>query len=222
MKEFEEESYLMMSGIQHFCFCRRQWALIHIEQQWNENVRTAAGRVEHIRAHDEDSVEKRGDLLIVRGLRVISHELMLSGTCDVVEFRKEEKNGIPIRYCDGLWLPMPVEYKHGKPKVSDADRLQLCAQTIALEEMLVCQIPTGALYYHETRHREYVDMTDDLRNMTKTYAEEMAGYFKRGYTPKVKTGSYCRACSLKDLRLPVLCKNKDVGAYIDEAIGMTI
>ncbi len=222
MKAFDEEDYLMMSGIQHFCFCRRQWALIHIEQQWTENFHTAAGRVEHIRAHDEEEIEKRGDLLIVRGLRVISHELMLSGTCDVVEFRKDTRNGVPIRYCEGLWEPLPVEYKHGKPKISDADRLQLCAQSIALEEMLACKIPTGALYYHHTRHREYVDITDDLRNETKAYAEEMVAYYRRGHTPKVKTGSFCRTCSLQDKCLPVLCKNKDVNAYIDESIGETI
>ena len=138
------DDYLLMSGIQHFCFCRRQWGLIHLEQQWQENQRTAEGRLDHARCHDDGLTEKRGDLLIIRGMRVISHHLKLTGTCDVVEFHTDA-TGVPLQSHKGLWLPMPIEYKHGAPKESDADRLQLCAQAIALEEMLVCQIEQGAM-----------------------------------------------------------------------------
>ena len=102
------DDYLLMSGIQHFCFCRRQWALIHLEQQWSENLRTAEGRLEHTRCHDTAQTERRGDLLITRGMKVVSHRLRLSGDCDVVEFRADPE-GIPLQHTEGRWRPMPVE-----------------------------------------------------------------------------------------------------------------
>ena len=134
------DDWLPLSGIQHFCFCRRQWALIHLEQQWAENRRTVEGQLDHARCHDADQTERRGGLLITRGMQVVSRRLGLSGNCDVVEFRADPE-GIPLQSTEGLWKPMPVEYKHGRAKASDADRLQLCAQAMALEEMLVCSIP---------------------------------------------------------------------------------
>ena len=109
------DDYLLMSGIQHFCFCRRQWALIHLEQQWSENLRTAEGRLEHTRCHDTAQTERRGDLLITRGMKVVSHRLRLSGDCDVVEFRADPE-GILLQHTEGRWRPMPVEYKHGRAK----------------------------------------------------------------------------------------------------------
>jgi CRISPR-associated exonuclease Cas4 len=208
-----EQEELQMSGIQHFCFCRRQWALIHIEQQWTENLRTAEGRLEHDRAHDESFVEKRGNLILLRGMRVRSQRLGLSGCCDVVEFRADP-NGVTLNGWDGRWTPMPVEYKHGRSKENDADRLQLCAQAMALEEMLVCEVPRGALFYEETRRREIVELTEDLRRKTQDMAEEMHRYFARGYTPKVKTGTFCNACSLKELCLPKLCGKLNARTYI--------
>lgn len=207
------DDYLMMSGLQHFSFCRRQWALIHLEQQWAENQRTAEGRLVHATAHDETRTEKRGNLLIVRGMRVVSHRLRLSGACDVVEFRADPE-GIPLQDYPGRWQPMPVEYKHGKAKESNADRLQLCAQAMALEEMLVCSIPVASLYYAETRRRESVPLTEELRAETQAMADEMNQYFQRGYTPKVKPGTFCNACSMKDICLPKLCKRLNVKTYI--------
>ena len=208
-----EDDYLPMSGIQHFAFCRRQWALIHLEQQWEENLRTAEGRLEHERAHDDSFREKRGDLLTVRGMRVISHRLRLSGVCDVVEFR-QEPGGVPLQGLAGSWQPMPVEYKHGVSKESDADRLQLCAQAMALEEMLVCDIPEGALFYAGTRRRELVPLTPELRDETQRMADEMNRYFARGYTPKVRPGKHCNACSLKEICLPSLCRKADAAGYV--------
>lgn len=205
--------YLLLSGIQHFCFCRRQWALIHLEQQWQENLRTAEGRLDHTRCHDDSLREKRGNLLTVRGLRVVSHTLRLSGVCDVVEFRADP-DGISLQGQSGTWQPFPVEYKHGTTKQNDADRLQLCAQAIALEEMLVCSIPQGALYYAADRRRETVDFTSELRDTTRRTAAEMNDYFTRGYTPKVRPGKHCNACSLKAVCLPALCRKADAGEYI--------
>lgn len=158
-----------MSGIQHFAFCRRQWALIHIEQQWQENARTAQGQLDHVRCHDETLSEKRDNVFTVRGMRVFSRKLNLSGACDVVEFHKD-KNGISLEGQPGFWLPYPIEYKHGREKETDADRLQLCAEAMALEEMLVCDIPAGALYYIETRRREVVPFTEELRRKTEDTA----------------------------------------------------
>ena len=148
-----EDEYLLMSGLQHFAFCRRQWALIHLEQQWSENLRTAEGRLEHARCHDTAQTERRGSLLITRGMRVVSHRLRMTGACNVVEFRADPA-GIPLQNTEGRWQPTPVEYKHGHEKETDADRVQLCAQAMALEEMLVCEIPEGVLFYEETRRRE--------------------------------------------------------------------
>lgn len=111
---YHPDDCLMISGLQHFRFCRRQWALIHIEQQWAENVRTVEGNFLHERAHNEQLRESRGDLLIVRGLRVQSLTLGLTGQCDVVEFRRDDAHGVPLAGKHGLWLPYPVEYKRAR------------------------------------------------------------------------------------------------------------
>lgn len=216
-----DSEYLLMSGIQHFCFCRRQWALIHLEQQWQENLHTAEGQLNHTRCHDDSLREKRGELLIVRGMRVVSHSLCLSGVCDVVEFHVDPK-GVPLQGQEGTWIPLPVEYKHGKSKQNDADRIQLCAQAIALEEMLVCTVPQGALYYVSDRHRETVEFTEELRDITHRNAAEMYNFFMRGYTPKVRPGKHCNACSLKELCLPALCHKADARKYIQTHIRETL
>lgn len=212
-----EDDYLLMSGIQHFSFCRRQWALIHIEQQWAENLWTAEGRLDHKKCHDDSFSEKRKDLLTVRGMRVVSHRLKLVGNCDVVEFHADE-NGVSLQKQNGLWTPLPIEYKHGHPKENDADRLQLCAQVMALEEMLVCNISEAALYYAEIHRREKVEITEDLRDKTISMAKEMLAYYERGYTPKTKPAKHCSACSLKEVCLPVLCKNIDPRDYIQKHV----
>lgn len=216
-----EEEYLPMSGIQHFCFCKRQWALIHLERQWQENFHTAEGRLQHERCHDDTFHEKRKDLLVIRGMRVMSHSLQLSGVCDVVEFY-QDTDGVELQNQTGRWRAVPVEYKHGEPKKHDADRLQVCAQAMALEEMLVCQIPVGHIFYEKTRRRETVELTAELRQKTKDMAEEMNGYFRRGYTPKVKTSKQCQSCSLVEICLPKLCRNLDVKGYIEARIKETL
>lgn len=118
--EYEEEQFLMLSGLQHFLFCRRQWALIHIEQQWTDNELTTDGEIFHSRVHDEDAVELRNDVLTVRGMRVSSRRLGISGACDVVEFIRSE-NGISLRNYKGSWMPVPIEYKRGKYDIQGAD-----------------------------------------------------------------------------------------------------
>ena len=212
---YAESDYLQLSGLQHFTFCRRQWALIHVEQQWKENLRTVQGNILHERAHDEAQREHRGNTLIIRGLRVSSAELGISGACDVVEFHLDP-SGSALAGEEGRWRPYPIEYKRGASKDGNEDRLQLCAQAMCLEEMLCCPVPEGALYYGETRRRERVVLDDVLRAAVKSALAEMHQYIRRGYTPKVKTGKHCNACSLKELCLPALCRNTSAKVYIQK------
>ena len=207
-----DEDFLMISGIQHFIFCRRQWALIHIEQQWQENLRTIEGEIVHEKCHDENFTEKRKDLLICRGMKIFSKKLNVSGECDVVEF-KQSKSGAILFGREGLWQPVPIEYKRGKPKKDLSDILQLCAQAICLEEMLCCDIPEGYLFYDEIHRREKIEITPEFRQEVFKIFAEMNGYFERGYTPKVKYDKKCRNCSMKDLCLPKISKVRTVGTY---------
>ncbi len=212
--EYREEDFLNLAGIQHFAFCRRQWALIHIEQQWAENLRTVEGNIMHERAHDGELTEKRGDMLITRALPVFSRSLGVNGICDVVEFH-QTPNGVTLTGWDGLYQPVPVEYKKGKPKEHQADELQICCQAMCLEEMLLCKISFGYLYYGEPRRRTKVNFASELREAVQKMAEEMHQYYARGYTPKSKAGKHCKACSLADLCLPKLCLNRSAKEYIN-------
>lgn len=212
---YREEEYLMISGLEHFAFCRRQWALIHIEQQWAENSRTVDGAILHEKAHNPDMREKRGDLIITRGVKVFSSGLGISGECDVLEFHKAD-SGISLQGYDGLWKPFPVEYKRGSPGNGEGNVLQLCAQAMCLEEMLCCEITEGALYYGEIRKREPVQFTEELRSEVKDYLKEMHDYYKKGYTPKVKMKKSCNACSLKEICVPKLMKNNSVKTYLQK------
>lgn len=218
--EYSQDDYLMISGIQHFKFCRRQWALIHVEQQWAENEHTVVGELMHKKAHDPYLIEKRNDVLIVRALPVSSRSIGISGECDIVEFHKCDE-GIKLIGHRGLYSVYPVEYKKGKPKENDEDKLQLAAQAMCLEEMFLTQIPEGALYYGETRRREVVEFTEEIRNQVKSIFEEMHEYYERKYTPKVKTTKACSGCSLKDICLPKLMKTGSVKAYVSKMLEDT-
>lgn len=215
---YEEDDFLMLSGLQHFAYCRRQWALIHIEQQWAENERTIDGQLFHKKAHDAGSTEKRGNLIITRGLHIKSAELGVTGICDVVEFHKSEQ-GITLFSFEGQWQPYPIEYKKGEPKENNADELQLCAQAMCMEEMLLCDIPYGSLFYGQNRRRTQVEFTDGLRTQVKAMLEEMHELWKKGYTPKVKPQKGCNACSLKEICIPRLMKTKSVSSYIEENLA---
>lgn len=211
--EYSEEDYLFISGIQHFKFCRRQWALIHVEQQWEENVHTVIGELMHKKAHDPYLTEKRKDTIIVRALPVVSKEMGITGECDVVEFRRCE-DGVRLHGHRGLYSIYPVEYKKGKPKTDEKDQLQLAAQAMCLEEMFSTEIKEGALFYGETKRREIIHITDELRIEVRDMFQEMHHYFSRHYTPKVKTSKSCSSCSLKEICLPKLSKTVSVGTYM--------
>lgn len=215
---YREEEFLALSGVQHFAFCRRQWALIHIEQDWAENALTAQGELMHARAHDGAVREKRGDVLTVRGLTVRSSTLGIWGVCDVVEFHRDA-SGHPLHGEDGLWLPVPVEYKRGRSKAGDEDRMQLCAQALCLEEMFACSVSTGYLFYGATRSREAVALEKGLRDETVEAIEEMHRLYARKHVPRMRRkSSICRSCSLVERCLPKV-SGRPVGAYLDKMLG---
>ncbi|WP_347490214.1 CRISPR-associated protein Cas4 [Desulfoscipio sp. XC116] len=214
----EEDRYLMLSGLQHFQFCKRQWALIHIEQQWEENVKTIEGQHLHEKADQPFMKEKRGNKLVVRAMPVQSRRLRVSGICDVVEFIKDP-DGVELFGVDGTYRAYPVEYKRGKPKKGDEDIIQLIAQAMCLEEMLVCHIDRGYLFYNEIKRRVEVPITDELKDQVIRMAEEMHQYYERRHTPKVKTGPFCRNCSLQHICLPQLMKKRSVKSYIEGRLG---
>lgn len=214
---YAQEDFLQLSGLQHFAFCRRQWALIYVEKQWQDNLRTVEGDLFHERAHDEAQRERRGDTLILRGLPVASSRLGVSGQCDVVEFHADP-GGVPLHGEDGLWRPFPIEYKRGAPKAHDADELQLCAQALCLEEMLCCAVPEGALFYGETRRRVGVVFTPQLRARAEALLTEMHELQARGHTPRVRPAKGCGACSLRELCLPALLRRRSVAGYLRRAM----
>lgn len=206
---YPEEAWLDISGIQHFLFCRRQWALIHLEQQWQENLRTVEGQIVHEKCHDGRLRESRGDLLVARALRISSGTLGVSGACDVVEFRRG-KSGAQLYGREGLWQPIPIEYKRGKPKEGQEDVAQLVVQALCLAEMFCCAVPVGYLFYDEIHRREKIEITPALQDEVRMTLKEMHRFFARGVTPKGKVTKKCQSCSLKDLCLPKLEKIGDV------------
>ena len=215
-----EDELLMLSGIQHIAFCERQWALIHIEQQWTENMLTVEGHHLHEKVDDPFEAEIRGNTAILRALPLVSLQLGFSGIADVVELTRsgdEAKNSISVSGREGRWLPTPVEYKRGKPKPDRCDDVQLCAQAMCLEEMYSITINKGYLYYGQTRHRHEVEFTDELRNNVISYSHRMHELFSKGITPPPVYKSQCRSCSLKDICLPKRLNNTyTVEQYLKE------
>lgn len=190
---------LPISALQHYLFCPRQCALIHLESQWAENRLTIEGRHVHERAHDGPA-ESRPGVRIARGLALRSDALGLWGYADVVEFRMSTG--------DGSVAPFPIEYKRGKPKKHDADRVQLCAQAMCLEEMLSVEVPVGALYYNTLRRRVDVLFDDSLRATTAVTAQLVREMIASGRTPLARRQKKCDRCSLIDLCLPGALGNR--------------
>ena len=188
---FKEDDLIQLSALQHLVFCERQCALIHIEQLWSENVFTAEGRIMHDKV-DTANRESRGNIRIEYSVPMRSLRLGLIGKADVVEFHKHGEK----------WLPFPVEYKRGKPKSDNCDKVQLCAQAMCLEEMMTVEIPEGALFYGQTRHRHDVKFDSALRAETEDAAKKVHELIESGITPKAKYSKKCERCSLLELCLP--------------------
>lgn len=215
--ENNETDFLTLSGLKHFAFCRRRWALVHIEQLWSENVLTLDGHYMHERVHDSGFTESRGSVLLSRAMPVRSQKLRVTGECDMVELHRDP-NGVPIHGRSGLWRLYPVEYKRGKPDGRGADELQLCAQAMCLEEMFVTEIPEGAIYYGATHRRLKVELTEELRRQVFKLLDEMHDLFARGYTPKVKPTRVCKSCSVFELCQPMLNKRPSASEYVKHTL----
>jgi CRISPR-associated exonuclease Cas4 len=218
-KMFTESDLISISALPHFVYCERRSALVHIEQAWSENRFTAEGRILHEHVHEQEA-ESRGDLYIVRGLKLRSLEHGLSGVADVVEFHRVERGGISLTDKRGLWRPFPVEYKRGKPKGDRSDEIQLCAQALCLEEMLGAVIHAGALYYGSQRRRVDVAFDEQLRKTTKETASKLHTLLSSNSTPRAVYTKKCDNCSLLEICMPKTAKKQGgVSAYIDASIA---
>ena len=201
------DDYLMLSGIQHFYFCKRQWALIHIEQVWSENSFTAEGNELHEITDYPYLKEKRKNIIISRAIPVSSKDLGLSGILDTVEFIKSDK-GIEIANKKGLWMPNVVEYKRGKEKKDNRDAVQVAAQVMCLEEKYNIQIESADLFYFSTKKRETIAITDQLKDEVRAIAAQMHTIYENKLTPDAEYFKNCTMCSLYDLCMPRLTKKK--------------
>ena len=182
------EPSLPLSALQHWLFCPRQCALIHVERLWAENLHTAEGRLLHERA-DSGRPESRGGARTLRTVQIGSDRHGLHGVADVVEMRND--------------IPYPVEYKRGRPKAHRADEVQLCAQALCLEEMTGHEIPEGALFYGKTRRRKVVPLDGDLRSLTLEIAAAARDAIVTGEVPSpIYEAKRCDACSLTELCRP--------------------
>ena len=217
---YTEDELLPVSALQHLTFCERQWGLIHLEGQWSENRLTVEGDLLHNRA-DEPETEVRGNLRIARGLRLRSLRLGLSGKADVVEFLRvsSSKEGVSLEGVSGLWKPVIVEYKRGRPKIGDEDKIQLCAQALCLEEMLSVSIASGSFFYGQPRKRHEVVFDAELRRKTESLANRLHELMHAARTPPPDYNKRCRNCSLVHLCLPSATGRKtSVTQYFSRAI----
>lgn len=196
---------IAISALQHVAFCPRQFALIHVEQAWEENFFTAHGQVLHERV-DGGAPEQRGNTRYERSVAVYSQQLGLSGKLDLLEIEgKADK-----RY-------FPVEYKRGKPKTEDWDRIQLCAQALCLEEMRGVTIDEGALWYWQERKRERVELDAGLRALTMQAIADARDILTRGITPPpTQHKSRCKACSLVEVCMPDVLRKDHTAGYIQQ------
>jgi CRISPR-associated exonuclease Cas4 len=221
---FSEDDLLPLSGLQHLLFCERQWALIHIEQQWAENRLTEEGRILHDRVH-ESATEARPDVVVARGLRVRSLRLGLSGETDAVEFKRANGPGggdvpcaMQLEGRAGWWIAFPVEYKRGRPKSDAWDEVQLCAQALCLEEMFGVAIPSGALFYGKNRRRTQVDFDAQRRTRTEDLARRMHELYSARTTPPAVYAKKCESCSLMERCMPRMSTRGDVERYLATAM----
>lgn len=202
MPYYEEEELLMISGIQHFFYCQRQWALIHVEQQWNDNVYTVRGDIMHEKADDPTIVETRQGKRVSRAMPLVSYTMGFYGIADVVEFINNT-------------VIVPIEYKVGKPKIDNCDKVQLCLQAICLEEMMDTEIDKGYLYYGKTRRREEVVFDQSLRVEVRDISTKMHELFMNGITPSATYSDKCNHCSLYHVCVPRTKESyKSVQSYI--------
>ncbi len=213
---YSDDDMLMLSGIQHYRFCPRQWALIHIEQQWEDNRLTIEGQFQHRRVDDPFYRQKCGNSISLRSVNIASRHLGLYGITDVVELHPTVDTTNSIRHPKyaGLWHPYPIEYKHGRPKRDEVDEVQLTAQAMCIEEQYGITILKGAFFYAEIRQRVEVIFDDRLRAIVSYCAEKMHEVFTSGKLPPVRLEKYCDKCSLKDSCMPQMAVCSNVSNYL--------
>jgi len=213
---FYEDDLLAISALQHYVFCPRRCALVHLEQTWGDNLFTAEGTSLHERTH-ESGAESREGIITARSLRIHSFRLGLTGMADVVEFRASDK-GASLPGREGLWQPYPVEYKRGIRKDRIEYRIQLCAQAMCLEEMLQAEVPCGALFYGKSKRRQEVEFDAALREQTEAAAIGLHELFDGGKTPTAKYEKKCESCSLLERCLPRITGiKKNIRHYLSQA-----
>lgn len=216
---YDDEELLMLSGIQHYKFCPRQWALIHIEQQWRDNHLTLQGDIVHRKVNNPLDVDIREGVLQLRSVPLVSHTLGLSGIADILELTPtiKDDNSIKVPHRDGWWHIMPVEFKHGRPKRDDCDNVQLCAQAMCLEEMHHISIVRGEIFYATTRRRVAIEFTLEMRKQVIQLASEMHSLSDEGITPMAQLSPKCKSCSLNELCLVQdLHKSTTVNYYLKQ------
>jgi CRISPR-associated exonuclease Cas4 len=210
---YSEDELLPISALQHLAFCERQWALIHLEEAWQDNVLTVEGKQLHEKAHESDS-EYKGNVKILRSLRIRSFKLGLVGQADVVEFEETAPGNPMVRI---------IEYKRGRPKIGHCDEVQICAQAICLEEMLGLTLSEGYFFYGKPRRRHLVVFSTELRQETERLAIRLHELTARRITPKANYGKHCESCSLKDICLPEsMERSKRASRYLKSIIDSSL
>jgi CRISPR-associated exonuclease Cas4 len=202
-----EDDYLYISALQHYAYCPRQFALIHVEQVWEDNRHTAEGNLLHERV-DSGVAEQRHNRRFERGVLLTSHQHQIIGKMDLLEIETNDDSNLK-RY-------FPVEYKRGKPKVENWDRIQLCAQALCIEEMRDVKVEEGAIWYWEVRRREPVIIDEALRIHTISVIEQAHSILESGKTPSpVLDKSLCRACSLVHICSPDQFRRDRSSRYVE-------
>lgn len=227
---YSEDDLLPISALQHLLFCERQCALIHVERLWVENRFTAEGRNLHRKAHEAPS-ETRDGVRITRGLLLRNFELGLAGVADVVTWKPPPSHAISDKTLASLlrratadelrrWEIVPVEYKRGRPKANDCDRIQLCAQALCLEEMLAIDIPAGELFYGLKRRRFRVDFDAELCHKTRLAAQRLHQLIESRQTPPARREPKCDKCSLLEFCMPdILLPRQSVDHFVEQALA---
>jgi CRISPR-associated exonuclease Cas4 len=221
MAGLDDDHLLPLSGLQHLVFCERQAALILVERAWADNSRTIEGKRLHRRTDEAGPrCERRGELVVLRSLGLVSLDLGLIGVADVVELRRADdgKWATVIPGLEGCWSLAPVEYKRGRPKPDRCDEVQVCAQALCLEEMFGVEVPAGALYYGTPRRRTEVCFDADLRDLVRNSSRRLHEIVDHGITPRGELQPKCRSCSLIEICIPGMFARASAGDYVERSV----
>jgi len=194
--EWEKIKSIPISALQHYIYCPRQFALIHIEEIYEENIYTIDGNIVHDRVDNQKIYNKN----VENSLPIWSDELGIYGVADIVEFN----NGIP----------KPVEYKRGKMKNQLADKIQLMAQAYCLEEMFSVEIETGEIYYNKSRRRKEIIFTSDLKEKLIKTVDNVRNLLIKREVPKPVNNKRCKNCSLKESCMPDI--ERSINSYTEK------